>query len=137
MIEAAIRKILADAPAVVALVADRITFVVADQNERRPRLILTLVSAVPGYCHDGKGGWVEGRMQCDCLAPTYPEAKTLAAAARAALEEPENYAGTVAGTEILNLEIEDSHDVPMMPAEGRATPATYGVSFDVRFLHRE
>lgn len=134
MIEAAIRTILAQAPAVAALVADRITFVIADQNERRPRIVLTMISDVPGYTHGGKAGWADGHMQIDCLAPTYPEAKTLAATARTAVE---NFAGTVAGTEILNAEIDDMHDVPMAAPEGRATPSTYGVSFDIRILHRE
>jgi len=134
MIEPAFRLILKAAPAVAPLVSERIYFVVAAQNERRPRLVLTLVSSQSGHTFQGRGGYVIGRMQIDCLAPTYPEAKALAKAAKDALE---GFTGTVDTTVIDYIEPEDARDIPVAPPQGSELPTTYGVSFDARFMHKE
>ena len=134
MIEPAFRILLKDAAAVAPLVGDRLYFAVAPQNERRPRIVLALVSARSGHTFAGRGGYVIGRMQVDCLAPTYPQAKELAKAAQDALD---GYTGTTDGTAIDYIETEESRDIPTAPPAGSAEPTTYGVTFDARFMHKE
>jgi hypothetical protein len=133
VIEVATRLILKGAAPVLALVADRIYFGVAEQNERRPRIVLTLVSSNRAHTHQGAGGYTRGRMQVDSLAPTYPDAKALAKAAQDALD---NYVGTVDGTPIDWIETEEARDIPMATPAGGAAPTTFGVSFDARFMHQ-
>jgi len=134
VIEPAFRIILTQHAATAALVTDRIHFGVSPQNERRPRIVLTLVSSVPAHTFDGSGGYTRGRMQIDCLAPSYPAAKDLAAAARAALDN--TYSKTVDGTAIDYIEADVARDIPMAPPVGAELPTTYGVSFDCRFQHQ-
>lgn len=134
MIEPAARIILSQDAVVGPLVVDRIYFGVAKQNERRPRLVLLLVSSVPGHTFEGKAGYRKGRLQCDCLAPTYAEAKALASAAQSALD---NFSGTRDDTIIDWLEVGEARDIPMLPPTGAENPTTFGVAFDVRFMHQE
>jgi hypothetical protein len=122
--------ILKAAPAVAGKTADRIYFGVAAQNERRPRLVLSVVSKVHPHNHDGHGGYVNGRLRVDCLAPDYEQAKDLAAVVRAALD---NYTGTVDGTNVAWIELDEESDIETEPQEGKAT-ATCGVSVDFEFL---
>src|SRR3954465_14422579 len=126
MIEPAFRLILKAAPAVAPLVSERIYFVVAAQNEWRPRIVLTLVSAQSGHTFQGRGGYVIGRMQIDVLAPTYPEAKALA---KAALDALDGFTGTIDSTVIDYIETEEARDIPVAPPVGTALPTTFGVSF--------
>jgi hypothetical protein len=133
VIEPAFLNLLKAAEPVAALVVDRIYFGVAPQNERRPRIVLTLVSANSPHVFGGAGGYTQGRMQLDVLAPTYPVAKELAAAARAAVDS--KYSRTIDGTNIHYIECGDSRDIPMMPPVGNELPTTYGVTFDARFQH--
>ena len=133
MIEPAFRIILTTNPPAKALVAERVYFGIAEQNERRPRIVLSLVSANRAHTFEGAGGYTRGRMQVDCLAPTYPDAKALAKAAQDALD---NYVGTVDGTAIDWIETEEAKDIPMATPAGGAAPTTYGVTFDARFMHQ-
>ena len=134
MIEPAFRLILQEAQPVAGLVGDRLYFVVAEQNERRPRIVLTLVSAVRGHTFQGRGGYVTGRMQVDCLAPTYQQAKELAKAAGDALD---GFTGAKDGTDIDYIETDETRDIPTAPPVGSSVPTTYGVTFDARFMHKE
>lgn len=134
MIEVAFRKILAADETVAGLVTDRIYFINRPQNERRPSIMQNLVSqVVPGMTYNGQD-YSTGRMQLACLAPTYPQAKELAKAARAAVD---GFTGTEDGTDIGYLVVDSYRDIPVMPLQGAATPATFGVSIDVTFLIKE
>ena len=134
MIEPATRIILSQDAVIGPLVTDRIYFIVAPQNERRPRIVLLLVSSVPGHTFEGQAGYRKGRLQCDCLAPSYQQAKELATAAQSALD---NFTGTVDSTVIDWLEVDEARDIPMLPPTGAEKPTTFGVTFDVRFMHQE
>jgi hypothetical protein len=133
VIEPAFLSLLNAAEPVATLVGDRVYFGVAKQNERRPRIVLTLISSNSPHVFGGVGGYTQGRMQLDCLAPTYPVAKELAAAARAAVDA--KYSRTVDGTLIHYIETGDARDIPMMPPAGNEQPTTFGVTFDARFQH--
>jgi hypothetical protein len=121
-------------PGLTALVGDRVYFGLAPQNERRPRIVLSLVSSISAHTFTGLAGYAKGRVQVDCLAPTYADAKALADAAQDALD---NYVGTVDGTAIDWIETEEARDVPTAPPVGTARPTTYGVSFDAKFMCKE
>lgn len=133
MIEVAFRLVLNEDEDTQGLTEGRVYFNAAPQNERRPRVVLRLVSAVPGHVFGGKGGWTKGRMQADCLAPTYEQAKELAAAVNEVLD---GFSGNKDETEIAFIETENKRDIPMLPLEGSATP-TFGVSIDCRFMYTE
>jgi len=133
MIEPGFRILLTAAPVVQALVTDRLYFNAGPQDERRPRLVLTLISSIPGFTFEGRGGYVKGRMQITALAPTYPEAKQLVTAVRDAIDA---YSGTVDDTEFGFILTENTRDIPAVPFEGRALP-TFGVSIDAKFLAME
>lgn len=131
MVEPAFRTILATAPAVTALVGDRIFHQHKPQDATSPCIVLTRVST--GYIRqiDGTVSATRGRMQVDCFGPSIPIAKSLAATVRGTLDK---YAGTVAGTSFHFIEADDERDLPSAPPEGRATPL-FAVSTDYRFLH--
>jgi len=136
MIEVAFRNILAadngqNSDGVKSIVADRIYFGIRPQDERRALVVLSLVSDVPGHTLDGPDGTATGRMQVNCLAPTYAQAKILAAAVDLVLD---GYTGESDGTIIAYIETENMKDIPAMPLVGAATAATFGVSVDARFL---
>lgn len=133
MIEPAFRSLLVGNEPVAAIVADRVYFSAGPQDERRARIVLRTVSAVPGRTFKGRAGYVTGRMQVDCLAPTYPQAKQLTKAALSALD---NYSGTVADVRVDLIECEDAADITTAPLEGKATP-TFGVSIDARFMYHD
>lgn len=132
-IEPVFRTLLVAAPAVSALVADRVYFANRPQDERRACVVLTLAGANGQHTHDGPAGWVDGVMRLDCLAPSYKAAKELASAVRAAID---GYAGTVAGTAVQYIEVDSQEDIEAAPLEGRALP-TFGISIECSFLYTE
>lgn len=132
MIEPAFRTILLAAPAVAAIVADRVWLGFRPQNERRAGVVLTLTTANHEHVFEGHAGYVQGRMQADCLAPDYRAAKELAKAVSDALD---NYTGTVAGVAIDYIEVEEESDIPRLPLEGQAMP-TFGVSVESEFMYQ-
>lgn len=137
MIETAFRTILAADSATADLAGVRITFVEADQNERRERIVLQTISDGVGHTMEGADGVHNGRVQVVCLAPTYPAAKALAKAAAAALDD---YEGTVAGVTDLSIdyiEVGDLSDVPSVVEPGAGQPMTFGVMFDALFQYQE
>jgi hypothetical protein len=133
VMEVAFRSILAGNPAVTAIVGDRLFFVQRPQDERRPCVILTRVSTLFGRNFRATAGWARGRMQFDCLAPSYPTVKELAAAVRDAIED---YTGTIDNTLIDQVTVDEERDTPVAPLEGRASP-TYGVQLDAAVLYQE
>lgn len=132
MIEPAFRTLIVNAPAVAAIAQDRVYLGAAAQNERRARVVLTLVTATHPHTFEEHGGYVQGRMQADCLAPDYKTAKQLTEAVKNALD---NYTGTTAGIAIDYIEVEDESDIPRLPLEGQAVP-TFGVSVEALFQYQ-
>lgn len=132
MIEPAYRTILLAAPAVAGIVGDRVWLGIRPQNERRAGVVLTLLTGTHPHTFEGHGGYVQGRMQADCLAPDYRAAKELAKAVKDALD---NYTGTVAGVAVDYIEIEEESDIPRLPLEGQAV-GTCGVSVESDFQYQ-
>ena len=132
MIEPAVRTILASAPAVAAVVENRVWLGQRPQNERRPGVVLNRTSGGDPHCLDGSAGYETGTIQADVLAPDYRTAKELARKVADALD---NYTGTVAGVEIDWLSVDDEADIPAAPLEGKASP-TFGVALEVSFMHQ-
>lgn len=132
MIEPAFRTILAENDAVTAIAADRIWLGFRPQGERQPGVVLSLTSSEHPHTFEGHGGYVQGAMQCDCLAPDYKTAKQLAAAVIAALD---SYTGTVADTVIDLIEVDGESDIPRLPLEGQSLPS-FGVSVDASFQYQ-
>lgn len=48
------------------------------QGAGTPRVVLTMVSDVPNYTHDGPSGYVQSRVQIDVMAEDYATAKATA-----------------------------------------------------------
>lgn len=131
MIEVAFRNLLTADETVAPLVADRVYFINRPQDERRASIVLNLVSStIPDMTFNGSD-YVTGRMQLSCLAPTYPQAKALAQAARDAID---GFSGTNDGTAIGYIVIDSFRDIPVLPLQGAGQPATFGVSVDAIFL---
>ena len=130
MIETTVRTILTGSESVAARATGGIHFNAAPQNERRARIVLTTVDDLTEFNHEGRAGWGTGRIQVDCLAPTYPEAKLLAQAVRDAID------GAEIGDDVGYLRCESARDIPTAPLSGQAVP-TYGVSVDVVFMTTE
>lgn len=133
MIEPAVRSVLlADADVALA-VADRVWFALRPQGERRAGVVIARQNGSDPGNLDGPAGYVVGTLQLDCLAPTYKDAKLLAAKVTSAID---GYTGTIGGTQIDWLTVADHSDVPVMPPEGKSTPQTFGVSLTVDFQHQ-
>lgn len=81
-----IRNILVAAPAVTALVGQRISPNIRAQNEARPAVVLTLISLDPSNHLAGRPTADANRVQMDVFAESYNSARTVADACRDALE---------------------------------------------------
>lgn len=77
-----LRALLLGAPAVAALVGLRVNFGRHPQGEPLPALVLTTVSDREGLTLDGPDGLQRARVQIDCWAASYGEAKHLSRAVR-------------------------------------------------------
>lgn len=134
MIEVAFRQLLIADADVAPLVTDRVWFNTRPQDVRDPGIVLSLVSNTPAQTLTGFAGYSNGRMQLNCLAPTYPQAKQLAAVVRDALD---GYSGVQDSTTIARLTISGMRDLPVLPLVGSGQPATFAVSIDCLFLIKE
>lgn len=131
MIETATRTILVTNAAVLAVIVDRVWFGMRPQGERRPGIVITRIGGSDPGNLEGSAGCVRGTLQLDCLAPTYREAKELAAKAIDAID---GYSGKVGQTDIDYLSVDDDSDIPVIAPEGKSSPATFGVSLTVSFM---
>lgn len=92
--EADFINLIESAPGVVALVSDRVYPVSAPQGASFPRITVARVSGAPLYDDQGEVGLEDGRMQVDCWAISYTEAKRLAAAVKGFLSAFSGLFGT-------------------------------------------
>ena len=104
MEEALIARLLADS-GVAAVVGTRVFPGARPQASALPAIVLNRISGGPEYADDGEVGLEQGRIQIDCWAATYSEAKLLARAVTACLSA---FEGTVGGTtfQFIALDIE-------------------------------
>lgn len=81
-----VRNILTASGGVTALVDQRISPLLRAQDEALPCITLTLVTTVPFNHLLGPPSLDENRVQVDCWAETYTDARDVANASRVALE---------------------------------------------------
>lgn len=135
MITAAARVVLVNNTAVKNLTGEHITFGIAEQNERQPRVVLTLVDTQHEHTMTAHAGYTTGRIQADCLAPDYQTAKVLAKAVIAALDGYEGPVSGIAWFTVGFIHVDSESDIPVAIPEGAGVPSTYGVSIDFTFMY--
>lgn len=93
--EEALRAMLLSVPAISALVGTRVDWGLAPQGQQLPCITLTVVTDGPvDHSLDG-AGLSQARVQADCWAATYAQAKALSRAVRTALDAWQG--GVIAG----------------------------------------
>jgi hypothetical protein len=119
------------APAIVALVADRVTPGKMTQGAPRPAIVVNKISGAPEYADDGEIGIEASRVQVDCWGDTYTDAKLLSRLVRA---EFSAFCGVVGSTDFRFVMLDDERDL----AEGGTNAAKYPtrVSLDFIAWHR-
>lgn len=83
--EEALRDYLLTQPALVALVGQKIRWVVSSQSDAGSRIVLAKVSSVPAYHTAGQSDLADSRVQVDCYAETALTALSIARAVKAAI----------------------------------------------------
>lgn len=94
MEEALVAKLLASA-GVTALVGNRINWTRRPQGNATPAVVLNMIDGSPGYTLAGPDGLYRNRVQVDCWAKTYAQAKLTARAVDAALSGFKGVSGGV------------------------------------------
>ena len=84
--EEALLALLQSSAAVTAIVGGRINWGAHPQGAPLPGIVLTVIDDAEGHIYQGPDGLSQGRVQVDCWALTYDEAKACGRAVRAALD---------------------------------------------------
>jgi hypothetical protein len=95
------------APALAALIGERLTPGVRTQGAPLPALVFNLISDLPDYSNDGPTGLTQARIQLDAYGATYAEAKAVARAANARVS---GWRGTVGGWAIQGVFQQNARD---------------------------
>jgi hypothetical protein len=117
MEEAIIARLLADS-GLAAIVGTRVFPGSRPQGSALPAVVMNRISGGPLYADDGEVGLEQARIQIDCWAESYGEAKLLARAVTACLSA---FDGTVGATTFEFIELENERDL----REGGSDAATY------------
>lgn len=108
MIEYAVRRHLLDAPAVAAIVGDRIYPLTIPQGETLPVITYSVVATDEDNQEGDAATLARARLQLDCWATTYKQANDLARAVRLALPTTTGAIGSesnrVEGVSIIPIE---------------------------------
>jgi Protein of unknown function (DUF3168) len=126
MEEAIITRLLGDS-GVAALAETRVFPGSRPQGSALPALVMNRISGGPEYADDGEVGLEQGRIQIDCWAATYTEAKLLARAVTASLSA---FEGTVGDTTFQLIELDIERDL----REGGGNSADYPFRTALDFL---
>ena|SRR5690625_790507 len=134
MEEAVIQRLLADA-AVSAIAGDRIFPGRIPQGESRPVVVLQTINAMPYYADEGEVRYDESRVQLDCWAASYGQAKQLSRAVIASLSPVDLAPGapvfTGTGIEFQFIELNGARDLP--ESGSNAAEYFFRVSLDFTF----
>lgn len=125
-IEEAIYWILTNDATVVSLVSTRIYPNEIPQGKSMPAVSVQQISGVRDHSLDGPSGLVEARFQVNCWEDDYVGARTLAHAARLALN---NYSGTVGTCVIQCIQMVNEIDTPVI-LPGADVLKRFGKSLD-------
>lgn len=101
-----------------ALVSSRIHPGSLPQGATLPAIVMNRISGAPQYSDEGETGLNEARVQLDCWADTYSQAKLVA---RAVIARLSAFSGTVGTTEFANIMLDDERDL----REGGGNAAEY------------
>lgn len=93
--EEALRDYLLTKTALVALVGQKIRWVVSSQSDAGSRIVLAKVSSVPAYHAAGQSDLADSRVQVDCYAETALTALSIARAVKAAIPKAPFTAGGI------------------------------------------
>lgn len=127
--EAGMIALLLAAPAVTAIVDNRIYPLSRPQGAALPSITLQRISGAPLYADDGEVGLINGRVQIDCYGETYTSAKTLAAAVKSTLSA---VIDTIAGgVDFKYILVEDERDIRETGAAQVDYPFRVAIDFDV------
>ena len=117
MEEALIAHLLSDS-GVSALVSNRVHPGSLPQGAVLPAIVMNRISGGPQYADEGETGLNEARVQFDCWADSYPQAKRVARAVTARLSA---FVGTVGATTFAHILLDDERDL----REGGGNAAEY------------
>jgi hypothetical protein len=107
-IEEALRTALAADATLTAITSSRIYPVVAPQGTAAAYVTYEKVTGNPHHDHGGSGNLRWARISYMCHAPTYSQAKAMAAAIRTLLD---GYRGTLSGVSIGSILSEEDADI--------------------------
>jgi hypothetical protein len=93
--EEALRDYLLTKTALVALVGQKIRWVVSSQSDAGSRIVLAKVSSIPAYHAAGQSDLADSRVQVDCYAETALTALSIARAVKAAIPKAPFTAGGI------------------------------------------
>lgn len=121
----ALRTYLLTTP-VASLVADRIGPAIRPQSEVLPAVAYTIVSDVPGYHYEGEDDLSKARVQFECWAKSYTDARALAEKLRLALS---GYRGPMGARTVQSVFVEGAGDITA-GIDGVNSSRVRGVRFD-------
>lgn len=123
--EEALRARLRAGPALAALVGSQVDWIDRPQAATLPAVTLQVISPGREYTYDGASGTSNPRVQADCWGRTYLEAKTVARALIAIVEQR----ATVGGVRFAPSFIDAARDMP--PEELPGGVDAFRVSIDI------
>jgi hypothetical protein len=126
MEEALIAKLLAT-PGVAGLAGTRVYPGSRPQGSPLPALVFSLIDGMPLYADDGEVGLAQSRVQIDCWADSYADAKTLARSVKAALS---GFVGMSGGVDFPTIFIDAERDL----REGGSNAAEYLFRTSIDFI---
>lgn len=115
MMEADLRTLLLADTGVAGASGGRVTWGERPQGSALPALVLHIIGSVPGYTLEGDGHQRESRVQADCYAPTFLDARTLATAVSGCLS---GYSGIVGTTRFQGIFQDSEQDLSEDAAAG-------------------
>lgn len=120
--------ILLATTSVVAIAGQRIRLGRAAQKDIRPYVVLQTIGSTPLYSMEGQSDLVPSRVQIDCYADKYSQAKTLARAVKVRLSGYQ-------GGPIRGIFIDSERDLPVADA-GEVT-SLFRTSIDIMIHFQE
>jgi hypothetical protein len=130
MEEAIIAKLLATS-AVASLADARVYPGSRPQGSALPAVVFNRIDGAPLYADDGEAGIAQARVQIDCWAESYSDAKGLARAVNAGHSA---FAGEAGGTQFLSIFTDAERD--LREAGSNAAEYPFRTSIDFIVWHR-
>lgn len=128
----AVRSLLRESPAVVALVGQRIRYARSRQRDREPRVTYLIPSRTFGRDLDGPDDTSEARVRVSAWATDSEQAEDLAERIRMALD---GFSGWVGSVYVASIDHEVSIDLPEWDGDG-GEATVYQVAIDFMVDHR-